>query len=192
MFIYQTTRPENLSISLAKGTPYLSITFALNMILTLMIVTRLVLQRRNIQNALGSKDSAGGFYKTVITIIIESYSISAISFLLYAGTWAANSFIQYVFLQILAQAESISQFLITIRVANQRAITSDSFASGNSARNVGSIHFENRGIAMGGSGTLPGGYPTRSTGTGEVGVGVETTIDLYPDRASKSEDLKGP
>ena len=110
MFIYQTTRPENLSISLANGTPYLTVTFSLNMILTAMIVVRLIVHRRNARRAISIADSAGGLYTTIITIIIESYGISAISSLLYIGAWAANSFIQYVFLQILVQAEVCAVF----------------------------------------------------------------------------------
>ena len=48
---------------------------------------------------------AGELYKAIVTILIESFALFFISFLLFLGTWATRSFIQYTFLQILAQTE---------------------------------------------------------------------------------------
>ena len=70
-----------------------------------MIVVRLVLHRRNIRNAMGAAASAGELYKYTMTILVESYALFSINFLLFLGMWATGSSIQYIFLQTLAQSQ---------------------------------------------------------------------------------------
>ena len=200
LFIYQTTRPASAIVALDEvvhfGAPYFSIAFALNVLLTLMIITRLVLHRKNIRNAMGTTAGVGGLYKTAITILIESSALFAVSFLMYVGPWATKSPFQYLFLQILAQTQVrvflihrglgkrlshfcthqvIAPFLITLRVANQRSSKNDTTVSGN----VGSIRFSSQGKPVVGGGTP---HPMNSMDAGEFGVGVETTIDFHRDR----------
>ena len=110
LFIYETGRPVdpitvNIDAMVIFGAPYFSVSFFLNFLLTTMIVTRLILHRRNIQNAMGAAAGAGELYKTTVTILVESSALFFLSGLLYLGTWAAKSFIQYIFLQILAQTQ---------------------------------------------------------------------------------------
>jgi hypothetical protein len=80
-----------------------------------MIVVRLITHRKNIRNAMGAAAGAGEFYKATITILVESSAIFFLGFLLYLGTWAAKSFIQYIFLQILAQTQVRTFFVISWR-----------------------------------------------------------------------------
>lgn len=73
----------------------------------------------------------------------------------------------------------IGPFLITLRVANQRALTSEPVVSGH----LGSLHFRSRAKSAGG-GTLPDGYPLGSMDSnretpGELGS--EMTIDFRVD-----------
>lgn len=105
MFIYRTSRPDSISNSLASNTgiPYFSISISLNIILTLMIVTRLIMHSRNIRNALGARGGAGGVYKAVVTMLIESSALYAVSSILFIGPWGAGSWVADIFLPILAQ-----------------------------------------------------------------------------------------
>ena len=87
------------------GAPYYSVSFALNILLTVMITARLTMHKRNIQNAMGAAAGVGGLYTATITVIVESYALNAVVAMLYIGTWAAKSYVQYIFLQILAQTQ---------------------------------------------------------------------------------------
>ena len=77
----------------------------------------------------------------------------------------------------------IAPLLIIQRVADQSALTSTTIASRSTASlNVGS----RLGKTTNGSGTLAtgGGYPMDKYGGGsaDLGVGVETTVDLHQDK----------
>ena len=62
-----------------------------------MIVVRLILHRRNIQNAMGGSVGAGRLYGAIITILVESSALYAVSFLLFFVPAAANSWVQDAF-----------------------------------------------------------------------------------------------
>lgn len=92
MYVYQESEPSTSGINgTAVGTSYFSIALSLNIILTFMIVTRLVLHSRNVRKALGAWESAPGLYTAVITTLIESYALYAAAFLLYIVPWALDS-----------------------------------------------------------------------------------------------------
>ena len=107
MFLYQSSRPGSIRDSLGAGTgiPYYSISLALNVLLTLMIVTRLVLHGRNIRNAIGSSTNIGGLYKAVVTMVIESSALFTVNSLLFIGPWSASSWVADVFFPILAETQ---------------------------------------------------------------------------------------
>lgn len=87
---------------------YFIISLSLNVLLTLMIVARLVLHIRNIRNAMGTSGGAGGLYKPIISILVESCALYASSFLVYIVTWSLNGssqFISEAFQPILAEAQ---------------------------------------------------------------------------------------
>ena len=109
LFNYEISRPDPVPVNANKmvhfGAPYFSVTLVLNVVLTVMITTRLTMHGRNIRNAMGDAAGTGGLYKATVAIIIESYALSAVVFLVFMGTWAAKSYVQYIFLQILAQME---------------------------------------------------------------------------------------
>ena len=56
-----------------------------------MIITRLFLHRKNIRRALGDQGGAGGLYKEIITMFIESGALYAASIVLYFGPWSSGS-----------------------------------------------------------------------------------------------------
>lgn len=186
MFIYQTSQPNSslwTTIAINFGLPYFSISLGLNILLTLMIVTRLIMHSRNIRKALGAPAGAGGLYKTIITVLVESSALYAVNSLLFVAPWGASSHVADIFLPILAETQVIAPFLIIRRVANQSALTSNTLVSGNA-------RFRSQSKSSSVGGTLPGEFRLSSVDTYQksssdqfqVGVGVETTIDLHHDK----------
>jgi len=157
LFIYQTSQPDKSiwsSVAISFGIPYFSISLSLNMILTLLIVTRLVLHNRNVRTAMGAPPGFGGLYKAIVTMLVESSALYAVSSLLFVAPWGAGSHVADIFLPILAETQVIAPLLIIRRVADQSALTSNSVATGN----PGSFNFKSQGRVTSGSGTLRG-YP---------------------------------
>ena len=210
VILYDQTSLPNCSVwqfgPVNIATSY-SISVALNALLTLMIVTRLFLLRKNLQVAMRAPVRVNGLYKVIVTLLIESCALYAVAFLLYIGTWAANSPLKYLFFPILCQTQVrvipyslshvsirmflsnhdgeqvIAPFLIISRISDKTAKTNSVIISGT----VGS-RFSSPGNSTGGSGTLPGGYPRGSVDTSgkndrELGVMVETTVNLHRDES---------
>ena len=115
-FIYQTSQPSTISNSLGSkiGIPYFSISISLNILLTLLIVVQLVTHSRNIRNAVGA--GAGGVYNAIVTMLIESSALYAVSSILFIGPWGANSWVADIFLPILAQNQVRGRFPLTLRI----------------------------------------------------------------------------
>ena len=108
LFIYQTSQPDNSiwsSVAISFGIPYFSISLSLNMILTLLIVTRLVLHNRNVRTAMGVPPGFGGLYKAIVTMLVESSALYAVSSLLFVAPWGAGSHVADIFLPILAETQ---------------------------------------------------------------------------------------
>jgi len=70
-------------------TVYISLSLALNVILTSMIVVRLILYSRNVRVGMGSSARIGGLYKSIATMLVESAALFTVSSVLAIGLWAA-------------------------------------------------------------------------------------------------------
>lgn len=103
MYIYQQTTASALGANF--GVSYFSISLSLNVILTLMIVIRLVLHRRNLRKVLGTSDGSSGLYTAIVTMLIESYALYAIAFLLYIVPWALSSAVVVLFSPLIGPAQ---------------------------------------------------------------------------------------
>ena len=106
LFVYQTSQPIGstwYSISINFGVPYLAIAVSLNVLLTLMIIVRLFLHSRNIRATMGTPGGIGGFYKAIITMLIESCALYTVNSLLVIGL--SNSGIADVFLPVLTETQ---------------------------------------------------------------------------------------
>ena len=79
---------------------YYSISLSLNLLLTLMITTRLVLHSRNIRNAVGALSGAGDLYAAVVTMLVESSALYTAALLLYFVPNAAGSYVAFIFIAI--------------------------------------------------------------------------------------------
>ena len=53
-----------------------------NVLLTLMIVTRLILHRRNFRKAIGASDRSDGLYAAIVAMLIESCALCSITYIL--------------------------------------------------------------------------------------------------------------
>ena len=207
MFIYyEASQPiYPSSVAFSFNYPYFAISLALNILLTLMIVMRLVLRSRNIRNAMGAPAITTGLYKAALTMLVESSALYAVSFLLFIVPWAADSTVSGIFFPILADIQVctfmssclttilrqcclitveqvIAPFLIIIRVADRSAITSDTLSG-----STGSNQSSQGGLASSNE-IPPDGSPTASVDApgktpGELGIEVETVVDVHFDRA---------
>jgi hypothetical protein len=118
VFICQTLRPGTFSYSsvgLSLGLSFYAISVSLNVLLTLMIVIRLVLHNRNIRSAMGTSHKPGGLYNAVVTMLIESCAIYAVTYLLYIGPWSTKNSAQLIFSPILTVAQVRAVFLLYSR-----------------------------------------------------------------------------
>lgn len=182
-FLYQGSLHADLDLSsVSFGVPYYSISLSLNVILTLMIVGRLILHSKNFQNAMGPTAKTGGLYKAIVTILIESCALYAITYLLFMAPWAAGSSVGNAFFPILVEVQVISPYLIILRVANRKAFTGNAVVSGK----ITSIRFQSQGGQMGSNGTHTENHSVGSADTyGKTpdGLGVEiTTVEVPYDR----------
>ena len=109
ILIYKNSRPFGIVYAVYVirefGIPHHSISISLNILLTLMIVTRLVLHGRGIRAALGPSASVGGWYRDIVTVLTESCALFAVTFLLFVIPWAANNAISSVFFPILVETQ---------------------------------------------------------------------------------------
>lgn len=115
VYIYRgLVMPEDQAGRIDFGVPSYAISFSLSVLLTFMIVARLVLHNRRIQDTMGSQVRPGGLYKASITILVESYALFTVSHLLFLAPWAAGHRIANVFLQIFVQMQVRSVFVFSL------------------------------------------------------------------------------
>ena len=90
--------------SMWSAVPYLSISLSLDTLLTLLIVTRLIVYTKNIRTTTGGT-GIGGLCKAIITMLIESCALYAVSSLLVIGPWGAGSNAANIFFFVLTQTQ---------------------------------------------------------------------------------------
>ena len=107
MFVYyQSSQPATgtwSSVATNFNYPHFSISLALNVILSFMMVARLILHSREIRNVMGV--SAGAIYRTTIAMLAETSALYAVSYVLFIGPWGAHSSVGYIFFPILAETQ---------------------------------------------------------------------------------------
>ncbi|KAG1751343.1 uncharacterized protein EDB91DRAFT_1104869 [Suillus paluster] len=125
MWILQvtTTSPYFSSTNINYTVPYLSVSLALNIIITIIIVLRLLTYRYRISRVLGS--SYGTQYTSIAAMIIESaalYSAFSVAFL---TLFLLNNPISETFIESLTQVQIIAMLLIVFRVAQGKGWSQD-------------------------------------------------------------------
>ena len=178
-------------VSFRIGIVNTSISIGLNILLTIMIVTRLVLHGRDIHVTAGSSTGLSGLYKSIVTMFIESSArYSGISSVVIA-LWATEGSVSFAFvpalciIQVCASrdldpradrlklwrvGQVIAPLLIIERVANRSALTSDHITG-----RISSLRVKSQGEP-----TDTSDFPA-SRDPFRVGDGAEiSTIDRYP------------
>ncbi|KAL5492820.1 hypothetical protein ACEPAI_4268 [Sanghuangporus weigelae] len=124
LLLFQTSQPSaNLwtKVSINFGIPYFSLSMSLNVVVTILIATRLLLYRRKLLQELGPQQVSVIPYVSIAAMIVESSMFYAVFSLLFLGPYGAKSHISNIFLPIVSQVQVIAPMLITFRVATRRA-----------------------------------------------------------------------
>jgi hypothetical protein len=206
LYTYQQVQPVYFapSIYYASALSYYSISVSVNIILTVMIIARLVLCRRNIRKAMGDSGELRGPYSSIITMLVESYAPYTAACLVNLGLWVVSSPARtisntlFVYLQVCVSlifltcasygferylmadvTQVIAPLLVIIRVANRRALTSEMIKSGSGK--CESMHFNSFGESAGTYGTVSDEHQ-KNLGkvNGQRRVGAENAIEEVP------------
>ena len=114
--IYQGSGASSSSVAADNCyTSYLIICLSLHVLLTLMIVIRLIVHTRNLRKATGASDGSSGLHtaaSAVATILVESYALYAVAFIVYIVPWAVQSQVANIFPRVVitSQVRSLSAF----------------------------------------------------------------------------------
>jgi hypothetical protein len=114
---YQASQQYTDSINF--GIPYFSASLSLNILLTLMIVIRLILRGRRVRDTMGPLVRLNKFYKAIVTILVESCALYAVSSILNIGPWCTNNPVQFAFFPILVQTQVRATHLLRFPDAPQ-------------------------------------------------------------------------
>ncbi|KNZ78859.1 hypothetical protein J132_09542 [Termitomyces sp. J132] len=129
LFTIQAALPQSslwAQKTLDFALPYFSIVMALNALLTILLVGRLLYMRRKIASVLGGEH--GRMYSHIATTLLESavpYGLVSFVFIILYGT---KNTVANLFIPFLAQLAAISPTLIVLRVARGFDMNNETFA----------------------------------------------------------------
>ncbi|THH09621.1 hypothetical protein EW146_g8634 [Bondarzewia mesenterica] len=147
----QLTLQSGFSPQLADfAVAYRTISLALNVILTLLIIGRLLCIRRSLRKIFptSSSSSTARSYTSVVAMLIESASLETVTALVYIITVGVRSPLQNVFLPILGQVQVISPLLIVYRVARGRAWSRNTSQDLTQSTNLPVFHTTNQRVSV--------------------------------------------
>jgi hypothetical protein len=128
MFLLQVTSnsPYFSSTNINYTVPYLSLSLALNIIITLVIVLRLLTYRHRISKVLGS--NYGTQYTSIAAMIVESAALYSAFSVVFLTLFLLNNPISATFLQSFTQVQIIAMLLIVFRVAQGKGWSQDTMS----------------------------------------------------------------
>ncbi|KAJ7753630.1 hypothetical protein DFH07DRAFT_510194 [Mycena maculata] len=106
MVLFQSSRPNaNLwtTLTVNFGIPYYTLSAALNVLITIMITTRLLLYRRSLRNTLGREQAMSVPFASVASMLVESSLLYAVTSILFLVPYGLKSDVSNVFIPILIQ-----------------------------------------------------------------------------------------
>jgi len=125
VLLAQINHPTDLAPSFDASTPYFIVSLTVTLFISVLIVARILLQRRWILNTSGGLGDHGKQYISIAAMIIESaalYSAFNLSFLI---PFIINSPLIVMFLPLLAIVQIIAPLLIIYRVAQGHSWNSE-------------------------------------------------------------------
>ncbi|KAJ6631197.1 hypothetical protein B0H10DRAFT_1773766 [Mycena sp. CBHHK59/15] len=126
--------------------PYMSISLALNILVTIAIVARLFLYRRRISNAFGIEH--GSQYTSIAAMLVESAAIYSAFSILFLVPFGMNSALSQLFLQALSEIQIIATILIVFRTAQGKSwssTTQTQMATHARSRRISAVRFASVG-----------------------------------------------
>ncbi|KZT01799.1 uncharacterized protein LAESUDRAFT_717278 [Laetiporus sulphureus 93-53] len=178
----QAVRPNSslwANNTLNVSVPYWSIAIALNISLTLLLISRLLYMRHLIRKQLPGE---GKLYAGVATMILESalpYSIVSVVFIILYGLQLTA---EDLFIPLLLQVACIAPELIILRVTRGRALTSEAITNASSMRFHSSGPYASTGVTSSSAPTGQGaeelGMITFKTGSSPVLEDKDSPITL--------------
>jgi hypothetical protein len=102
--IYENTRPFGAPL-IQFFVPFYSLSLALNILLTLMIVTRLILHSRNTRKLTGGLAGTNGLYKAVVTMLVESCALYAVTYTIFIVLINSDNSAVDIFFPILVEIQ---------------------------------------------------------------------------------------
>ncbi|KAI0258330.1 hypothetical protein BC834DRAFT_975244 [Gloeopeniophorella convolvens] len=118
-----TTSPYGTSASINWTIPCLSISLALNILVSIAIVIRLLVYRRRISLLMGRHH--GSQYTSIAAMIIESASIYSAFSIFFLVPFGMNSPVSEIVLQSLSEIQICTTLLIVFRVAQGKGWSQD-------------------------------------------------------------------
>ncbi|KZV85744.1 hypothetical protein EXIGLDRAFT_775283 [Exidia glandulosa HHB12029] len=119
LFIALTTGGQvlNSDTSVKLLTAYFALSIALNILLTVVIVFKLMLVRRKVRTLIASSVQ----YLSVSAMLIESAALYSVAGIIFLVPWVSQNPVQNLVLPTLVQLEGIAPILVIMRVAQGRA-----------------------------------------------------------------------
>ncbi|KAJ7680581.1 hypothetical protein DFH06DRAFT_1315334 [Mycena polygramma] len=102
-------------------TPYFTMSLALNIFVTLLIVARLMMYRKQINQALPSGTEHGAQYVSLAAMVFESAAIYSVFSLLFLVPFIMKHPLSQLFIQALSPVQIMSTLLIIFRIAQGKA-----------------------------------------------------------------------
>ncbi|KAJ7459650.1 hypothetical protein B0H11DRAFT_1737062 [Mycena galericulata] len=123
LVLFQSSRPDAslwTHTTVNFGVPYYALSTVLNVLITLMITTRLLMRRRELRNVLGSEQAMSVPYTSIAAMLVESSLLYTITSILFLVPYGLNSDVSNIFIPILIEVQLVAPLLIILRVAMRR------------------------------------------------------------------------
>ncbi|KAH8101560.1 hypothetical protein BXZ70DRAFT_933862 [Cristinia sonorae] len=186
LFAWSTVSPAGFfaKITVNFALPYFAISLSLNILLTIMIVTRMLSQRTRGKAIFG--DQYGRHYTSVSAIFIESAALYCLFSILLLITYALGHPVNQIWLGLSPAVQMLSSYLIIYRVVEGRAWNSDTWnpnATQPSTFRFNNASYGHSDTRVARSGNSDGPYPLNSMGKpdpaklSQIQVLQTTTVD---------------
>ncbi|KAF6755424.1 hypothetical protein DFP72DRAFT_1122027 [Ephemerocybe angulata] len=188
MVIYQyklvlLVLPALIYLGIVAGIAYWSLSIVLNLLITSSIAGRLLKMRSAIRAVLGPKHSSP--YTSVLSMIVESAALYTAWALIFMASYAKGDTFQNVVLPALGQVQAIAPLLIIFRVAQGKAWTADTGASGTSG--VGTSTTMDFNVRQGQKLTFNSNNTREATESFQLSSITGSTVDLDRDPEKSSQ-----
>ncbi|KAK7005719.1 hypothetical protein R3P38DRAFT_2647329 [Favolaschia claudopus] len=187
-WLKQVGTPDSSPWAVDRGFNFTTLNFslslALNILTTLLIVVRLLLFRRRINQALPSGTSHGSEYVSLAAIVFESAAIYSVFSLLFLVPFSLGHPLSQLFIQALSPVQIMSSLLIIFRIAQGKA-----WSPGPVEISInGTQDFQTSIRTIGGSNRTRSIRTTTETSTADEDRRKEISMDFVKDDAIRGSD----